>query len=526
MAQAPFIPQEAVDGWNTMQGQWTKTEPISASAWNLYNVVTDDDDFIGLDNGAGGTYTEDPMYRGGWAAESSFDVSTGRNDYLAGTMDLDGGGIPDHFDLALVSAMRFGTAGDGGALLFPGFNTEYDYNNDQVIGDEGNWTGWTSQRIWYAGLQTLSADWITVYDSDASFFGQANGISLTIVGGTLDGSPDGDIDGDGLTNLQEYQANTGDPWAFALAAITAAVAAPDVVLFKGFDGDDEVGDPKDNFVLGGSHAIVADSPFGGGTNSLEFTSAGGGTNGQAVYVGQSNAVHDMSPYSYLNFYVKAPAGSSAWSIALRERSGTLNFGDPPRREAMLGTWDSFDGFVGDQWSYISVPLSSLALLGDATNNPVVSSDSSLFTDLWMYNNNVGGALVWNIDHITFSKTSEGGRLPDAPAQDVVEALVGTIGGSITLTIPVGTPTGITWTFNGDAIPGETGASLTLNDLMTEDEGQYVANFDDGAKIANTYTVNLTVQEGPTGLPVASLFGLVTLAVGLAAGGTAAMRRRK
>jgi hypothetical protein len=114
----------------------------------------------------------------------------------------------------------------------------------------------------------------------------------------------------------------------------------------------------------------------------------------------------------------------------------------------------------------------------------------------------------------------------APDQDVVEAVAGFIGGSVTLTIPnAGSATSATWTLDGDTQAGETGITLELTDLVAGDSGAYVASFNDGSA-DNTYTANLTVTAAPTGLPVAGLFGLVTLVVGLAAGGTAAMRRRK
>jgi hypothetical protein len=236
MAQAPFIPEQAVTDWNTMTFQWTNQS--TELAWNLYDVVTDDTSL---------PTQPDPVYREGWVSQDSFDIGTGRNDYLEGNMDLDGGGIPDEYDMALVGAVRYGTAGDGGALLFPNFQAEYDFNNDAVISDLASlggttedWTGWTAQRIWYAGLQTLSADWIATFDGTQSFFGHADGSSQTIVGGSYDGSPDGDLDGDGLTNLQEYQANIGDPWAFALAAITPGAGGTEQdasVAYRAVAGD-------------------------------------------------------------------------------------------------------------------------------------------------------------------------------------------------------------------------------------------------------------------------------------------------
>jgi hypothetical protein len=147
-------------------------------------------------------------------------------------------------------------------------------------------------------------------------------------------------------------------------------------------------------------------------------------------------------------------------------------------------------------------------------------DGDGISNLDEYTANAGNADVWVFALAAITAAAS------APDQDVVEAVAGSIGGSVTLTIPnVGSATSATWTLDGDTQAGETGITLELTDLVAGDSGAYVASFNDGSA-ANTYTANLTVTAAPTGLPVAGLFGLVTLVVGLAAGGTAAMRRRK
>jgi len=338
MAQDPFIPDTATADWNTINFQWTNQS--SNNQWNLYDVVTSDPN---LDD-------EDAVYRSGWAAEVAVDDNQGDgNEWLLGTMDLDGGGIPDDFEFALVGALRYGTAGDGGALLFPDFGNQYEVNNLNITGDDPDtgpvWEDWGHTRAWYAGLQAYSQDWIDLFEGGPSLFTHADGDAMApgVMAPYAAGSGAlGDPDDDGLTNLQEYQANTGDRWAFALAAITPSASV-------------------------------------------------------------------------------------------------------------------------------------------------------------------------------------------APDQNVVEAVSAYIGDNVTLTVSNAGAAGsgeFTWTLDGDAIAGETDGTLALTDLVADDSGAYVASFDDGSKAANTYTANLTVTASPTGLPVAGLFGLVALAVGLAAGGTAAVRRRK
>jgi hypothetical protein len=237
-----FIPDQAMTDWDTMNYNWmNQSSPL---VWNLYDVVTDDDSFIGLpdlrDPPLGPTYTADPIYRSGWVEEGSFDIGTGRNDWEDGIMDLDGGGIPDDFEMALLGAIRYGTDGDGGSLLFPGFQTQYDINNN-IISDGWSPTSWSTQRIWYAGLQTLSADWIAAYAGTRSLFSEADGDgSGTIATGVAEGGPGGDLDGDGLTNLQEYQANSTDRWAFAVAALTPAGSGSGGVGFETETGYEEL----------------------------------------------------------------------------------------------------------------------------------------------------------------------------------------------------------------------------------------------------------------------------------------------
>jgi hypothetical protein len=220
------------------------------------------------------------------------------------------------------------------------------------------------------------------------------------------------------------------------AILTIDFTAPaatlgDVALFKGFDGDDEVvnGDPKGTFNYGvvngaSSSAEVADAPIGGGTYSTEYTMNNPGERtlmGLAFYVGQGNAVRDISQYSYINFYVKVPAGGTPWGLTLRERSGVVpSTSDAPRTQIdanAMGTWDSQPNFVADEWFYVSVPFSAMTPTdGAAGSDPGFSGDLSLYTDMWMYTWTLESAPVetniFKIDHITFSTTSEGGMLGD------------------------------------------------------------------------------------------------------------------
>ncbi len=358
-ATAQYLPDIIGDDLAYVDSQWS----TAGQAWNLYDLVVP------------GMATNGNS----WGEAPFIDPEATGVSMWGPTTDMTGNGLPDQYELALGTALRYALDEEGGTLLFPEFKAQWDLN-DKSVGrfnddDLATWGGggmtepgeggrsWTGQRRWYTILTTQSQEWEDFFQAGASYFTHASdngagsdggpGCGSTFGGGcgpypareqnpfhaTL-GTPAGDADGDGISNLQEYLDNpTATPLEYALAAITANATAPDL--------------------------------------------------------------------------------------------------------------------------------------------------------------------------------------------NVVEAVSGTIGGGVTITVSNGgTATGATWTFDGDAIPGETGLSLTLTDLVTGDSGAYVASFDDGEKVANTYTANLTVSAAPVGLPVAGVFGLMALAVGLAAGGTAAVRRRK
>ena len=236
-AMAQFIPQIAIDDWNYVDDQWTNEN----DAWNLYDLV------VSRLGANGITWSErpfiDPAFQNG-------------NQWADGTADMTGNGIPDTFELALATAVRWALDEEGGTLLFPEFNVQWELNDRSVGRDNADglatWLGgdalepgetgrsWTGQRRWYTTLTTFHQDWEDFFDDGNSYFGHSNDNNAgtdtgTCCGGggggpylaweqnpwslTL-GAADGDIDGDGLTNLEEYLNNSNDIWAFALAAIT------------------------------------------------------------------------------------------------------------------------------------------------------------------------------------------------------------------------------------------------------------------------------------------------------------------
>ncbi len=577
-ATAQYLPDIIGDDLAYVDSQWS----TAGQAWNLYDLVVP------------GMATNGNS----WGEAPFIDPEATGVSMWGPTTDMTGNGLPDQYELALGTALRYALDEEGGTLLFPEFKAQWDLN-DKSVGrfnddDLATWGGggmtepgeggrsWTGQRRWYTILTTQSQEWEDFFQAGASYFTHASdngagsdggpGCGSTFGGGcgpypareqnpfhaTL-GTPAGDADGDGISNLQEYLDNpTATPLEYALAAITpdggGGGGFEDVILFKGFDGDDELvsGDFKGPFNFGAvngesSHAIVAGAPFGGGTESLEYTMNADtiGTKGIALYVGQSNSVYDISAYSYVNFYVKAPASDRRWGFTLRERSGTVpSTSDAPRAqidEAAFGTWDSKPGFVANEWSYISVPFASLTPTDGAPgSDPGFSGDFSLFTDLWMYTNTdipAGDDQVVQFDHYTFSTTPEGGRLAVATEQNASASVTGVAGNSVCYDVTnPGTagPGDFTWTFDDGlgggpiALAGELDGQLCFDPLTEADAGTYVASFDDGdpAKVANTFTLNLEVLPAATAVPASTNWTLFITMLAILLSGAALMYGRK
>jgi hypothetical protein len=562
MAQAPFIPAQAVTDWDYMEFQWTNQS--TELQWNLYDVLTDDTSL---------PTQPDPVYGENWAASDSFDIDAGRNDYLEGNMDLDGGGIPDEYDFALVGAVRYGTAGDGGALLFPNFQAEYDYNNDVAISDDGDWVGWAGQRVWYAGLQTLSDDWIAVF-SDAtgapnSLFGHANGGADAIVGGSYDGSPDGDLDGDGLTNLQEYQANIGDPWAFALAAITSdggggGGAAEGVINILDFEGSDPAQSALDGCCGSATDGIVPRSvPNGGpgGVTSSDVPSGGGNASGMLTRPGPGNGdgfngfsidffdnndggFVDASAARFFNFYLKfdaTDAGAVSFNLEMRDQSASAGT-DPPRSAALAaGDFTAFENYVNDEWFYVSIPLPQDGGSNAGGDGGSWVENFGRVTNAWFFK--TGGAvgtttdLVILIDHVTFTVASEDGMLgggggDGGTEQDASVAYRAVAGDSVCYDVTnPGTagPGDFTWTFDDGSgaylLEGEEDGQLCFEPLTEADAGTYVASFNDGSKADNTFTLVLEVLPEGTAVPASTNWTLFITMLAVLLSGAALMYGR-
>ncbi len=78
-----------------------------------------------------------------------------------------------------------------------------------------------------------------------------------------------------------------------------------------------------------------------------------------------------------------------------------------------------------------------------------------------------------------------------------------------------------WYFQGQALDGETGATLTLTDVQVGDEGEYSVEIDHAA-FSGTLVTSLSVAEN---LPAAGPIVIGLFAAALAVGGVAYVRRR-
>ncbi len=241
-AMAQFLPQIVADDLAYVDDQWTNTN----DRWNLYDLVVLP--HAGLING--------PK----WSEIEFIDPGVTGTSMWGPTTDMTGNGLPDQYELALATAVRWALDEEGGELLFPEFNVQWELNDRSVGRDNADglatWLfgdalepgeagrAWTGQRRWYTTLTTFHQDWEDFFQScgvSSSYWGHSNdniagsdtGVCCGGGGGgpylaweqnpwslTL-GAAEGDIDGDGISNLQEYLDNpSATPFEYALAAIT------------------------------------------------------------------------------------------------------------------------------------------------------------------------------------------------------------------------------------------------------------------------------------------------------------------
>ncbi len=121
-----------------------------------------------------------------------------------GTSDVDGGGLPDKADLALV------VGGLAMGCVLPTSNAEIEpvfVANHNAIATATGLGPWWDKPVVLGMLATLSQEWVTAIKAQYPVLA---GVTLTPFSGfAKSGEPlsaSGDLDGDGLTNAQEFDA--------------------------------------------------------------------------------------------------------------------------------------------------------------------------------------------------------------------------------------------------------------------------------------------------------------------------------
>lgn len=221
----PTVADTDGDGW--FDG--VDVFPLNPSEWldtdgdGIGNNSDPDDDNDGMPDVWESTYGLNPLYAGDAALDADGDGLTNLREYQLGTNpsvadpDSDGDGILDVLDAFPLNANEWLDA-DGDGI---GNNADPDDDNDGMpdsweatyglnplyAGDAGqdpDGDGWTNLQEYQQGSNPLVAD----RDNDGIPDGWENSHGLNPNDATDAGL---DYDGDGLTNLTEYHFNT-DPW--------------------------------------------------------------------------------------------------------------------------------------------------------------------------------------------------------------------------------------------------------------------------------------------------------------------------
>jgi hypothetical protein len=180
--------------------------------------------------------------------------------------------------------------------------------------------------------------------------------------------------------------------------------------------------------------------------------------------------------------------------------------------------------VDNEWFYVSSQISEIGLDGDF--NWETANDFLLFT----HNDNETEPLEFYMDHFTLSSTPEAGMLGggegegegEGPEQDAESSFRAVAGASACYDVTNAGTAGtgdFTWTFDDGtgAVPltGVVDGQICFAPLTEADAGTYVAMFDDGAKVANTFTLVLEVLPEGTAVPASTNWTLLFTILGIA-----------
>jgi hypothetical protein len=250
---------------------------------------------------------------------------------------------------------------------------------------------------------------------------------------------------------------------------------------------------------------------------------------------ETDTPYDASAFSFLNFYMKAPDSAASYTFMIRDQTEPLdNIDAPPNAVLTTSALNAFPNFVANEWFYVSLPFRATGNDGEGPASHTWNTDFSRFTQSWIFSREQPDAaeLVFNIDHVTFSTTPEAGMLGggggEGPELNAVSSIRGVAGASVCYDVTnagSAAPGSFTWTFDdgqgGGAVTleGEEDGQLCFNPLTEAHAGTYVASFNDGSKVENTFTLILEVLPEGTPVPASTNWTLfiTMLATALCAG---------
>jgi hypothetical protein len=323
----------------------------------------------------------------------------------------------------------------------------------------------------------------------------------------------------------------------AVGLLGAPAMAQETVpfVFADFEGGGLQGD---TFEDSGDVWLVEGDGVSGSNSSgfiLPCCDGGGGTGGLiAIDWGTNESpLLDLSNANYLNLYMKFsenPGPGAAAGFKLQNDTWQ-SIADDGNDQAAEAAWSDLNDlidpgtFVADEWFYVSVPFADLLDVSD--NGGVWPADFSAvrMLDIWIWNN-FDGAIDIQVDYITFTANPEDGMVAPAPEQDASLNLRGVAGASQCFDVTNAGTAGsgdFTWTFDDGSgavtVDGLVDGQICFNPLTEADAGTYVASFDDGAKVGNTFTLILEVLPEGTAVPASTNWTLLItiLAIALSAG---------
>ena len=325
----------------------------------------------------------------------------------------------------------------------------------------------------------------------------------------------GDFDGDGQTNLQEYEAisGTGGPGTQKRADyLTAVVTAPITPVVVDFD-----------------------AAMTGANLNPSSTDGNGGA------AGTPNGILDSDELAVLSFVLadvnhpKFTAAKAAYQQNLAQITADLGapyvavYGVPLAGYMTLGDSNTIARVtviltsVGKTLTLAAYDVSQASVFS-LTGNPDGDARDNL-AEYSAIDGTGGPGTQKRTDYIAAVFT------PYVNPECVECTATGSfmaVGSNACLRVPVLQGNSFQWYFNGVAltdgrVQGSQCQALRISNLQPEDSGEYTCEYDDGTKAVKTYRFTLTVS---TAVPAANSLGLVLVGACIACAAAFVLARRR